>query len=129
MIGGSETLALKPRDVEREEPAVLDDLPGDFVFAGGELFERDFVARGDSLDQIEVGRGQQPEVLTVLFVDSLVVFGDDQPNTGGDFRVRRGLAARSLAAPFAGNRSDEAAVLDVVALNRELVAALQADDR
>ena len=75
-----------------------------FVFAGGELFQGDFVSGGHSPDEIEVCRGQQPEVLAVLVVDSLVILRDDQANPRGYFRVRRRFAARPLAAPFARDR-------------------------
>src|SRR5688572_133304 len=85
--------ALKPRDVEREEAAVLDDLPRDLVLAACELFQIYLLAPHDALDQIKIRRGEQPEVLAILFVDALYVFGDYKPDSGGDLGIRRLLAA------------------------------------
>ena len=59
-----------------------------------------FAAR-DALDQIEIRRGEQPEVLAILLVDALYVFGDYEPYARGDLGVRRLLAARPFAAPLA----------------------------
>jgi hypothetical protein len=95
----------------KEEAAVLDDLAGDFIFTRSEFLERDFVASGNAPNQIEVRRGKQPEVLTVLFVNPFVVFGDDQPDTGGDLRVRRCFPADPLPRRFR-NRQHKSSVLD-----------------
>ena len=86
-------LTLQARDVEREQAAVFDNLPRDLIFAARELFKRNLFAISDARDQIEVGRGQQAEVLAVLSVDALDIFGDDAANAGGDFGIRRLLAA------------------------------------
>ena len=70
-------LALQPRLVVREEPAVLDDLALIASSPRGELRERDLLAAADALDQAEVGRREQADVLAVLPVDLLDAFGDD----------------------------------------------------
>src|SRR6185503_6348794 len=74
------SFALEPRDVEREQPAVLNYLPGYFVFASRELFERNFVAARDAADQIEVSRSEQPEILAILFVDAFDVLRNCEPD-------------------------------------------------
>ena len=119
--------ALQAGDVEREQPAIFDDLPGDLVFAFGKLGERNFFAILDATDEIEIGRSQQAEVLAVLPIDALDVFGDDTAEAGGDFGIRRLLAARPFAAPLAGDRNDEAAAFDVTLLDGKLVAAFQSE--
>ena len=86
-------LALQARDVERKQAAIFDDLPRDLIFAARELFERNLFTVFNARDQIEVGRGQQAEVLAVLTVDALDVFGDNAANACGDFGIRRLLAA------------------------------------
>src|SRR2546423_6845311 len=120
-------LALQSRDVERKQPAIFNDLPGDLVFAARELFERDLFAIRDATDEIEVRRSQQSEVLAVLPVDALDVLGDDAADARGDFGIRRLFAARPFAAPLAGDRDDEAAAFDVALFDGKLVAALQAE--
>src|SRR5437868_13168648 len=59
-------LALQSCDVERKQPAIFNDLPGDLVFAARELFERDLFAIGDATDEIEVRRSQQDRKSTRL---------------------------------------------------------------
>src|SRR4051794_27305509 len=78
-------LTLQARDVERKQAAVFNDLSRDLVFAACELFERNLCAVFNARDQIEVGRGQQAEVLAVLTVDALDIFGNDTTNACGDF--------------------------------------------
>ena len=106
---------MQARDVEREQSAVLDDLPRDFVFAGRELAKRNFFAGADLVDQREIGRGQQAEVLAVLLVDALDIFGDHQLDAGAHLRIGRLLAAGTFAAPFAADCSDEASALYIAA--------------
>ena len=104
-----EYFALHARDVEGEEAAVLDDLAGDFVFAFGELHQRNLFAGANLVDHAEVGRGQHAQVLAVLLVDALDVFGDHQLDAGRHLGVRRLLAAGSLAAALAADCGDKSA--------------------
>ena len=92
----------------------------------GELAERNFLAAANLVDEREVGRGQHAEVLAILFVDALDVFGDDALNARRHLRVWRLLAAGSFAAPLPADARDESAALHVTAPDRRLVAALQA---
>jgi hypothetical protein len=72
-------LSLKPRDIEREQSAVLYDLTRYFVFTASELFQRYLIAGRHSLNHLKICRGQQPEVLTILLVDSFVILCNYQP--------------------------------------------------
>ncbi len=118
--------ALHARDVKREQAAVLDDLPRDFVFTFGELRQRNLLAAADPVDHAEVGRSQHAEVLAVLLVNALNVFGDHQLDAGRHLGIRRLLAAGTFAAALATDGSYESAFLYVAALDRRFVAALQA---
>ena len=88
--------------------------------------ERNLFAGANLVDQAEVGRGQHAEVLAVLLVNALDVFGDHQLDAGRHLGIRRLLAAGAFAAPLAADRRDESAALHVAALDGRLVAALQA---
>src|SRR5581483_11751757 len=113
-------------DVEGEQAAVLDDLARDLVFARGEFGERDFLAGANLVDEREVGRSENAEVLAVLLVDALDVFRDDELDAGGALGVRRLLTAGTFAATLAADGGDEPALLHVSALDGEFGAALQA---
>src|SRR6185437_3235361 len=58
--------ALKARHVVVEEAVVLDDARGDLAFALGESGERDLLTTPYALDDREIGRGQDTEVLAML---------------------------------------------------------------
>ena len=113
------------RLVVLEEPAVLDDVLRDRIETLGELRERDLFAASNALDQAEVGRRQQADVLRVLAVDLLDALGDDELDAGRLLGVRRGLARRAAALREPGDDDGEAAVLDLVLLDR---AFAQADE-
>jgi len=115
---GKRDLPLEARDVELEEPAVLDDLPGDVVRAPGELLQADLLSGADAPDDREVVGGQDAEVLAVLVVDALDALGDHHLNAGVELGVGAGLAAAPLAPALARHRADEAAVLHGVAGHR-----------
>ncbi len=124
--GRQENFALHAGDVEREQAAVLDHLAGDFVFACGELNQRNLFSAADLVDHAKVSRGQHAEVLAILLVDALDVLGDHQLDAGRHLGVRRLFAAGTLAAALATDRADKATALHVAALDGRLVAALQA---
>ena len=115
LMGGRNTFFCNARHVEGEQAAVLDHLPRDFVFAGGKFRERDFLSRPNLLDQREVGRSQQAQVLAVLFVNAFNILGDHQLDSGAHLRVGRLLAARAFAPPLAADGAHEAAFFYVAA--------------
>src|SRR5271157_1479736 len=119
-------LALQARDVEREEAAVFYHLARDLVLALRELGQRDLFAAADLVNQAKVGRRQHAEVLAILLVNAFDVLGDHQLDARRHFGIRRLLPAGALAAPLAADRAHEAAALHIAALDRRLVAALQA---
>ena len=116
---------LHARHIERKQPAVLDDLPRDLILASGKFAERNLFPAANAVDQRKVGRGQQPQVLAVLFVDALDILGNHDADAGAHLGVRRLLAARSFAAPLAAHRADESAALHVAAADGRHVAAFQ----
>ena len=79
---------LHSRNVEWKQPAILDHLARNVVFARGEFTERNFLPGPDPLDDREVGRSQQSEILTILLVDALDVLRDHQLDPGRHFRIR-----------------------------------------
>ncbi len=113
-------------DVEWEQPAVLDDLSCDFIFARSKFGEGDLRTSADLVDQRKVGGGKQSEVLAILLVDALDIFGDDHANAGTHFGVGRLLAAGTFAAALAADGGYESAFLDVRAADGKHVAAFQA---
>src|SRR5205085_1455711 len=120
---GRRDFACEPRLVVVEESAVLDYLLRDWVESARELRERNLLAAPDSLYEAEVGRGQKPDVLAVLPVDFLNRLRDDEFESRGLLRERRGLARR--AAPLRQTRHDdrEPAVLNLILLHRALAHA------
>ena len=91
------------------------DAGGQRVAAGEQFVERDRFAALDALDQPEVGRREQTDVVGVLPVDALEALGDDQPHAGralGDDAV---LARRALAVALAGDDHFDAGVAHRVA--------------
>ena len=123
--GRQKDLLLHAGHVEREKPAVVDNLAGNVVFAFGELAERDFFTGANLVDEAEVRRSQDAEILTVLLVDALNIFGDHHLDSGTQFGVRRLLAAGTFASPLAAHGSYEAASFHVSTLDRDFTAALQ----
>src|SRR5271166_5437929 len=61
-----EHLLLHPRHIEGKQPAVLNHLPRDLIFAGGKLGKCNLFPAADPIDQREVGRSQHSQVLAVL---------------------------------------------------------------
>ena len=127
--GREEHFLLQSRHVEGKQAAVFDHLPRDFIFAAGKFRERDFLSCPDFFDQREVGRGQQAQVLAVLFVNALDVLGDHQLDPGAHLGVRRLLPAGAFASPLAADGAYEAALLYVASSDGQHVAALQAQVR
>ncbi len=117
--------ALQPRHVVVEQAAVFDDAPRDLAFTPGERRQRDRFAAADLVDDREVGRGQHAEVLTVLPVDALDVFGNDELDPRTHLGVRRLFTRRALAAPLAADGGDEPAGFHRAPRDRELITALQ----
>src|SRR5581483_1748311 len=68
---------------------------------------------------------QHAEVLAVLLVDSLDVFGDHQLDSGAQLGVGRLLAAGTFAATLAADGSNEAAFFHVASLDWKFIAAFQ----
>ncbi len=118
---------LQASDIEREQPAILDHLPGDRVLARGELAERNFRPGTDTLNQREIRRSQQPEILAVLLVDALDILRDHHLNSGTHLSIGRLLAARAFTAPLAADRADETAFLDIRAPDGVDASALQTE--
>ncbi len=85
--------ALQAGNIERKQAAVFDDLARDFVFALGELQQRNLFSPANLVNQVEVGRGQHAEVLAILLVDALDVFCDHQLDAGRHLGVGRLFAA------------------------------------
>ena len=120
-----EHLPLHARHIERKQPAVLNHLPRDLIFAGRELAQRNLFPAANPVDQRKVGRSQHSQVLAILLVDALNVFRDHHLDAGAHLGVRRLLAARSFAAPLSAHRAHKSAALHVAAPDRRHAAALQ----
>src|SRR6185437_7679243 len=118
-------LPLQPGDVEVEQPPVLDDPPGDLAFARGERAQGDRLPISHLVEDREVSRGQDAQVLTVLSIDALDVLRDHQLDPGAHLGVRRLFARRALAPALPAHRGDKAAALDRAAGDGELLAALE----
>src|ERR1700730_8866970 len=119
-------LFLHARHVEGEEATIFDHLLSDLILTRGEFSEWDLFSRPDLVDQREVGRGQQAQVLAILFVNALNVLGNDQSDPSAHLGVRRLLPAGPFAASFAADRADEPAPLDLTPPNRKHIAAFEA---
>src|SRR5262249_40518666 len=120
---------LHPGDIEWEQPAVFDHLPGDVVFTGGEFAQWDLFAGANPVDQTKIGRGQNPKVLAVLLVNALDVFSDHQLDAGAQLGIRRLLAAGALAPALAADGGNKSAFFHVAALDRHFIAAFEAGVR
>src|SRR4029077_14544952 len=98
----------------------------DVVFALGKLAQRNFFADAHLVNQAEIGRTKHAQVLAVLLVNTLDVFGNHQFDAGREFGIRRLLAAGAFAATLSADRSHKATLLYIAALDRHFIAALQA---
>src|SRR3954466_1142646 len=114
---GNRHLTLEARNVERKESTVLDHLPGNLVFTLREDLERNLLAATNLVDKAEVGGSKHAQVLTVLLVNALDIFGDHELDSRRQLCIWRLLAAGALAATLAADSSDEAAFLHVGALD------------
>src|SRR5439155_16590449 len=118
-------LPLEAGDVVVEQSTVLDDSARDLTLPARESRQGDLLALPHALEDREVGGDQEPKVLAVLAIDALHVLRDHEFDPGGELRVRRLLARRTLAAPRAAHRGDEAAAPHGAARDGELVSALE----
>ena len=119
-------VAREARLVVGEEAARADDVGADGIEPGGELLDGDALAGDDPLQDPEVGRGEQADVLAVLPVDLLDALGDHQVHARGELAEGRRLAAGTAPLAEAADDHGEASALDRVLLDH---AALQADHR
>src|SRR5579872_3030729 len=78
--------------VVKTEAAMLYDLPPDFISIAREFIDRDRFPATEPGEQIEVCRGQNSEILTVLAIDPLKALSEHDANPGCPFGVGRGLA-------------------------------------
>ena len=120
-----ENFLLQTSNIEWKQPAVLDYLAGNLIFTGREFAKRNIFPAANLVDQREVGRCQQPQVLAILLVDALDVFCDYQLDAGGHLSVRRLFAAGAFAAALSTYRTNEASSLHVSATNWKLATTLQ----
>ena len=81
-------LPFEPGRVVVEQPAVFDDPAGDLTLAGGERGELNAFTAADLVQNREVRRGEDAEVLAILAVDALDAFGHDELNASTHLRVR-----------------------------------------
>src|ERR1051325_6163186 len=80
-------LPLQPGDIVVEQAVVLDDAARDLSFARGEDGQGDLLAAPHLVDQGEIGRGQDPEVLAVFVVDALDTLGrSEERRVGKEWR-------------------------------------------
>ena len=85
-------LPLEPCHVVVEQSTVFDDAARDLTLAGGEHRERNAFTATDLVQNREVGRREDAEVLAILAVDPFDALGHDQLDAGAHLRVRRLLA-------------------------------------
>src|SRR6266566_4255237 len=126
---GQKHLLLHARDVEGKQSAVFDYLPRDLVLTSRKFVQRNFIFAANLVDQRKISRGQHAQILTILFVDTLDVFGNHQANARAHFSVRRLFTARAFAAPLAAYRADKSTLLDVTAGYGQNIPALQSEIR
>ncbi len=117
---------MHPGHIELKQPTVFNNLPRNLVFALSKLGQRNFLARANAFNQRKIRRGQHPQVLAILLVNALDVFGDHDFDPGAKLRIGRLLAARPLATPLAADCRHKAAALHVATLDRHFVATFQA---
>ena len=126
---GERDESLQPRHGVVEQSAVLDDVALNAPRVSDERVERDLLAVSDLLDQGEIRRCEETDVRAILPVDALDVLPDDDAEPRGALGVRRSLPARPFSTPLPRHRAHEAALPDVVAADRALVAAKEAHVR
>ena len=129
LYGRKKNLPLQTRNIEWKKPAVFDHLPRNLILARGEFAQRDLFPAPDAINQREVCRSQQPQVLAILRVNALDIFGDHHADAGAHLGIRGLLTARSLAAPFTAHRAHEPAALYIAAADGCDASALQAEIR
>src|SRR5450432_4622776 len=68
--GWKKNLALHAGDIEIEQPAVFNDLPGDFVFTLSKFRKRHFLSAANGVNQRKVRGRQHAQVLAILLVST-----------------------------------------------------------
>ncbi len=93
---------------EPQQAAAAQDGRGQRLATLQQFLERDRLAAADALQQPEVGRGEQADVVGVLPVDALEALGDHQPDAGQPLGGGAVLARGALAVAAARHRHLEA---------------------
>ena len=117
--------ALAPCNVVLEQSAVLDNAAGDLSLAIREDTQRNLFAAAHSIDETKIRARENAQVLTILPIDALDVFRDDQLYPGTPLGVWRLLARRTLTTPLPAHRAHKSTRLDASPLDRKLVTTLQ----
>ncbi len=120
-----EYFLLHPSHVEGKQPAILNYLPRNLIFPGGELGKRNLLPAANPINQRKISRSQHAQVLAILFVDALNILGDHNLDACAHLRVRRLLPARSFPAPLPAHRAYKPAALHLAATYGSYAAALQ----
>src|SRR5437588_4832513 len=118
-------LFLQAGHVEWKQATMFNHLAGNLVFTFGELAQGNLFSAPYLVDQAEIGGGKHAQVLAILLVDALDIFGNHQLDARAQFGIRRLLTARSFAPALAAYRSDKTAFLDIAALDRHFIAAFE----
>ncbi len=90
-----------------------------------ELLDRNSLASFDALEQREISRQQETDVLRVLRIDLLDALGDDEPDARRELRVRSRFARRPASFRSPTDDDLEPAIFDRVLRDR---AAAQTDE-
>ena len=125
-FAGSRPHVAHPALAEAQQAAALQDRRGERVAALHELVDGDRLARLDAVEEAEVGRGEEADVVGVLAVDALEALGDDEADAGEPLGRRAVLARRALAVALAGHRHREAAGADRIDADRPRAADAEA---
>jgi hypothetical protein len=107
-----------PALAEAQQAAALQDRRRERVAPLYQLVDRDRLACFDAVDETEIGRGEQADVVCVLAVDALEALGDDEADAGEPLGRGAVLARRALAVALAGHRHREAAGADGIDADR-----------
>ncbi len=107
--GGRGDFAREARAVVGEEAAGPHDVGRDGVAPASEGLARHLFAALEALEQFEVGRGEQADVLGVLPVDLLDARGERHGDAAGELGVGGGLARRAAALRAPARHRPEAA--------------------
>jgi len=108
-----------------EQSAAAEDCRSDGIPPGEQVFDRYWLATPEAFEELEIGRGEEPDIVRVLPIDALEALRDHEPDAGGLLGHRAVLARGAFAVALARDDDGEAGLPDCAHTDGQPLAALE----